>query len=418
MKKIVQWFLKIISRLILKRYRPEIIGITGSVGKSSAKEAIAAVLAPSFSIHASVKNYNTEIGVPLTLINAKNQERSFFGWLAIFLKGIILIIFKNKNYPKIIILEMAADHPGDIKYLVDLTHPQLGVLTAVAPTHLEFFGDLEKVAAEKGYLITNLKKDSWAILNNDDERVIGFRKKTHARVLSYGLNNNSEVSATNIYIDKKDGGINLSLNYEGKTVPISLPHFLGKPIIYSVLAAATVGLAKGLSLEQIKNGLKSFQALPGRLNFLSGIKNTKIIDDTYNSSPLAVKAALEILSHLDCAGNKYAVLGDMLELGNYTHIAHQEIGEEVVRLGIDYLICVGERSIDTARSAENYGMNANHIFTFDNSKAAGSFIQDRIKEGDLLLVKGSRGVKMEKIVKEIMAEPLRAKELLVGQEEE
>ena len=148
---------------------------------------------------------------------------------------------------------------------------------------------------------------------------------------------------------------------------------------------------------------------------MPGIKYTKLIDDSYNSSPLAASAALEILSELSCTGNKFAVLGDMLELGDHTKKAHQELGTLVAKHNINYLITVGSRSEDAMRSAKDYGMNPDRIFHFDTSENAGRFLQDRIEEGDLILIKGSAAVNMERIVKEIMAEPERANELLVRQ---
>ena len=256
---------------------------------------------------------------------------------------------------------------------------------------------------------------SFAVLNNDDPLVAKLKNKTQAKILSYGLKENSMLQASQIYIDQEQAGLNFKLSYENKNVSVNLVNVLGKPTLYSVLAAAAVGLVYNLSLEEISARLKDYQPLPGRLNLLPGIKQTRIIDDSYNSSPFAVKAALEILAHLKCQGDKFAVLGDMLELGARTDKLHQEAGQKVASLGIDYLIAVGERSTETAKAAVEYGMNEDRVFTFDNSENAGRFIQDRIQQGDLILIKGSRGIKMDKIVKEIMAEPQRAKELLVGQ---
>ncbi len=415
MKKIVQFILKELSRLILRKYQPSIIAITGSVGKSSTKLAIGTVL-EDYSPRISPKNYNTEIGVPLTIIGAANPYRSFWGWVKIFLKACVLIIIKHSNYPHILILEMAADHPGDIKYLVNLTQPKIGIITSVGPTHLEFFGSLKKVVQEKSYMVLGLPKDGIAIINNDQTALAELAGRIKSRTLTFGLTS-ADLTADNIKINQDQGGLEFDLSYQGRRVRVVIPNLVGQPAVYALLAAAAVGIVYGLSLEQIAEKLKKYSPPPGRLNLLPGIKYTKIIDDSYNSSPLAVKAALDVLIHLNCTGDKYAVLGDMLELGAYTQEAHQDIGCDVARFGIDYLITVGERAKDIASAAREYGMNPDRIFSFDNSIEAGRFLQDRIQEGDLILVKGSAGMAMEKIVKEIMAEPDRAKELLVRQEE-
>ncbi len=415
MKKIIQFKLKILSKMILGKYQPDVIGITGSVGKTSTKMAIYTLLKDSYPTRASHKNYNTETGVPLTIIGATHPGRSIFGWFLVFLKGFWLILKKDKDYPKILILEMAADHPGDIKYLVKFTKPKIGVITSVGPTHLEFFDTLEKVGQEKANLISNLAQDSFAVINNDQTILTSLASQTNAHLITFGLNK-ADITADDIQLSQQQAGLTFTLNYKNDSINITIPNLLGKPAIYSLLAAASVGVCYNLPLNEIAAKLKNCQALPGRLNLLPGIKYTRLIDDSYNSSPLAVTAALEILAYLKCTGHKFAVLGDMLELGDHTQAEHKKVGEQVAKLAIDYLITVGERSTDTALAAKEYGMNPDRIYTFDNSVEAGKFLQDKIESGDLILIKGSAAMSMEKIVKEIMAEPDRVRELLVRQD--
>ncbi len=414
MKFIIQFILKFLSKLILKKYKPDIIGITGSVGKTSTKLAIETVLNDKFKIRVSPKNYNTEIGVPLTIINNENPGHSILGWCKVFYSALKLIIFADKNYPKILVLEMAADHPGDIKYLVNFTKPKIGVITSVGASHLEFFNTIENVAQEKSNMIINLPQQAYAVINNDQEILVNLTKKIHAKLITFGLNQ-ADVVAKDININQQHGGLSFILKYRQESSKVTIPNLLGRPAIYSLLAATSVGLIYNLGLTEIAEKLVYYNPPPGRLNLLPGIKYTQLIDDSYNSSPLAVSAALETLSHLKCTGDKYAVLGDMLELGEYTIEAHQQVGQEIARLEIDYLITVGQASRDIALAAQDYGMNPDRIFSFDNSIEAGKFIQDKITEGDLILVKGSATMAMEKIVKEIMAEPERAGELLVRQ---
>jgi UDP-N-acetylmuramoyl-tripeptide--D-alanyl-D-alanine ligase len=414
MKYIIQFILKVFSRAILKKYKPDVIGITGSVGKSSTKTAIHTLLEDSYKIRSSPKSYNTEIGVPLTIIGLDNPARSILGWLKVFLHAIRLLISRDKDYPRILILEMAADQPGDIKYLVSFAKPKVGIITSVGPTHLEFFGSVQSVAQEKANMISGLAQSSYAIINTDQKILADLTQNTKAKLITYGLRQ-ADLTARDIKINQQHGGLSFNLNYRNFSMPVKVPNLLGQPAVYSLLAAAAVGLCYGFDLNEIVAKLKNYQALPGRLNLLPGIKYTQIIDDSYNSSPLAAQAALETLAHLKCSGSKFVILGDLLELGEHTQSAHQQIGQLVVKSNIDYLITVGKRSIETAKAAKDYGMHNDRIFSFDNSVEAGKFLQDKIQEGDLILIKGSAAMAMQKITKEIMAQPDRAKEVLVRQ---
>ena len=426
LKKILEKVLKTLSVVILNKYNPEVVAVTGSVGKTSTKEAIYTVLASTYNVRQNAKNYNNEIGIPLTIIGAESGNRSIFKWAIVFLKAIGLIIFKSKKYPNILVLEMGADHPGDIKYLTNFVPVKVGVVTAVAPVHLEFFETIDKIAKEKGVLIKTLPKNGTAILNIDDKLVKAMGDKTKAKILTYGFLEQADVKATEISIshdvDYQDistiQGISFKLIYQGTKLPVLLPNILGQHLTYTVLAAVAVGIAFDLNLHDVIDALKNFEPPKGRMHIIKGIKHTLIIDDTYNSSPLAVQKALEQLGQikLNKTARKFAVLGDMLELGSYTEQGHREIGQACVENKVDYLITVGEMSRDTNHGAIKKGMNKDRCFNFNTSEEAGKFVQQKIKQGDIILVKGSQGVRMEKVVKEIMAEPLKAKELLVRQE--
>ncbi len=434
MLKILENLLRFFSRQILKEYKPEIIGITGSVGKTSAKEAIFAVLSFEYNVRRNIKSYNNEIGVPLTIIGIKTGGHSFWGWLKVFYKACKLLLFKNKDYPQILVLEMGADKVGDIKYLVDFVPPKIGVLTAIAETHLQAFKDLKGVLKEKEKVVTELLKEGFAVLNYDDENVLSIKDKLKARVITFGFSEEANVRAgellfsgleqdfceTQYQWECKIWGTNFKVSYEGSTVPVFLPHCFGKQQAYAALAATSVGIAYGMNLVDISEALRQYRSPNGRMKLIAGIKYTLIIDDTYNSSPLAAKAALEVLKMIDLpeGKRKIAVLGDMLELGERSDEAHREIGFKVVESGIDYLVTVGPESKLTAQSAEEAGLLKSQIESFEDNEKAGIFVQNLIQSGDLILVKGSQGMRMEKIVKEIMAEPLKAKKLLVRQTEE
>lgn len=426
MKLLIQKALKILAKLILKKYRPEVIGITGSMGKTGAKEAIYAVLSVKFKVRRSLKNYNNEIGLPLTVIGAASPAKSIFGWLKIFFFAGKLLLKRDKNYPEILILEMAADKPGDLSYLTSIAKPQVAVITSIGEAHLENFGSLEKIKREKSVLIKAVGRQGLVVLNVDDRQIKSLSRETKVKILTYGLDGEAEISAQEIKLifnqlnKTAELGMNFKLVSQNTFVPVFLSKVISQAGVYAALAGAALGLIKNFNLVEISQALKKYSPPPGRLRLLRGIKNTCIIDDTYNASPAASILALETLAAMPQADgkNKYAVLGDMLELGRLSQIKHEEVGRAAVKNKIDKLIAVGERARDIARGALASGMKEDDIFHFDATAEAGKFIQERIKPGDIILVKGSQGARLEKIVKEIMAEPLKASQLLVRQGKE
>ena len=422
-KQLIQKILAFLAKLILKKYKPDVIGVTGSFGKTSAKEAIYTVLSKKFSVRQNIKNYNNEIGLPLTIIGSGSPGRSIFGWLGVFIKAFFLLVWRQRKYPEILVLEMAVDRPGDMNYLTNLAPCKIGVITGIGPVHLEFFKTIERIVREKSVMISHLDKNGWAILNCDNEYVAEMDKLTRARIITYGIiNNNADIKASEIIVSESENGkisgLSFKLSYKGSTVPVLLPNILGEHLIYAALSAAAIGQVYGLNLVDIAQALKTFKAPKGRMNLIEGIKNTYVIDDTYNAGPDSTLAALNVLGKISTTGQKFAVLGDMLELGDYTEEGHRQVGAAVFNNRIDYLIAVGERAKFIASEAERQGLSRDNIFTFSDSDRAGRLVQDKIESGDFILVKGSQGMRMEKIVKEIMAEPKRASELLVRQDGE
>lgn len=418
LKKLLAFTLKTFSRLILWRYKPVIIGVTGNVGKTSTKEAIFTVLSSRFKVRRSIKNYNNEIGVPLTIIGCKTAGKSIFGWLWIFAKAEWLFSFKTKKYPQVLILEMGADRPGDIRYLTKFVRGQIGIVTAIGqiPVHLEFFKSPEHLAKEKTALISSLPEKGIAVLNYDDPLVMEMAKKTRAEVISFALNHEADISASDITQQLPDAKIFFKVNYQGSTVPFQLNNVIGVYQIMPVLAAAAVALKFGLNLVEISELIKKYQPLAGRMRLLDGIKNTLLIDDSYNASPAATLAALQSLEPIKNK-RKVVVLGDMLELGRQTERAHRLVGREVAKRA-DLFIAVGQRMRLAVEEAQKQGMAKGRIFCFDSSEQAKKTVQQEIEQGDVVLIKGSQSMRMERIVEEIMAEPQRAKELLVRQTKE
>jgi len=422
MKKLLEKVLALLARKIVKKYNPQVVGITGSMGKTSAKEAVYAVLKTKFNVRKNIKNYNNEIGVPLTIIGEESGGKSAGAWLKIFLAAIRLIFVHDKEYPEVLVLEMGADKPGDIGYLTEIIPCHVGVVTTIGPAHLEAFKTVENVAKEKQKIVSHLMAADTAILNFDDPLTGKMHQKTKAKVVFFGYNEEATVRAVELSSQTENlnlSGIKFKIAFGGSTVPIFLPGVVGAHQINAALIAASVGIAFGLNLIEIAEGLKNYSTPRGRMSLVEG-NQTLIIDDTYNSSPKAARAALEALSKLNTGENarKVAILGDMLELGDYTNEAHYDLGKQVAEAGVKLLICVGNFRNETACGALENGLLNTQIVQFKNSDEAVESIQKLVQPNDLILIKGSQGVRMEKVVKVLMKEPEKADEFLVRQSDE
>ena len=423
--------LKGMAALILEKYNPRIVGITGSVGKTSAKEAVFTVLAGHFRVRKNEKNYNNEIGLPLTIIGVESGGRSFLGWLWVFMRWLWVLLFPVE-YPEILILEMGADRPGDIKYLTSLIHPEVAVLTDISGSHLEYFKSIEGVAKEKGTLVRALKKNGTAVLNIDNPHILKLKnkfikEKPDMRISTFGFSQEADVRATDILFNYSNGtgsgdvnsgeirGLSFKLNFKGTSIPIRLNNILADYSVYAALAGVCVGIEMNINLVEIGSGLANFSTPCGRMGLVTGIKKTFIIDDSYNSSPVSASAALSVLDRIK-ARRKIAVLGDMLELGGGDQEGHESVAKKFLEIKGDIFFAVGKRMKAAGQVLEKHGFGKNKIFYFENPMEAGKKLQKILREGDLILVKGSQGMRMEKITEEIMAEPQKASELLCRQD--
>jgi UDP-N-acetylmuramoyl-tripeptide--D-alanyl-D-alanine ligase len=425
LKKILERQLKIMARLMLDKYQPQIIAITGSVGKTSTREAIACVLGSKYRVRQNIRNYNNEFGLPLSILNSEAPGRSLAGWLGLYLAFARRFFWRDRNFPEFLVLEMGIDRPGDMEYLTSIARPDVAVLTTVGQSHLEHFGDEENLAKEKAVLVKSLKPKGFAVLNYDDERVRKMERHTKARILTYGFSDKADVKALELVLSYEKGaaakalsGLGYKLKYQGSFVPVHLPNSLGRPAVYASLAAASVGLAYGMNMVEISQSLSQYEPPKGRMRLIPGLKNTLLIDDTYNASPQSTLSAIEVAAKIYRPKNarRWAVLGDMLELGGYTVAGHQEVGLSVATNKLDKLVAVGERSLMIMSSALDAGFDRDNIFHFSAAPEAASFVKEQMAEGDILLIKGSQGMRMEKITKELLAEPGQARELLVRQD--
>jgi len=419
MKKILITILRVLSKLVVQKYKPEVIAITGSVGKTSSKEAIAQILATKFRVRKTASNYNNEIGVPLTILGAsKSPGKNILGWLNIFIKALSLLIFPIK-YPQKLILEFGADHKGDIDYLVSFIPVYIGVLTRVSRVHMQYFKTLGSVFNEKKKIFKNINVKGKGIINNDDVLIKTLENKLDCRTISYAIKNEADVQATDLQIIDRNGiiGMNFKLKYQGNVIPIFLPQALGLAQVYAFLSGASVALQYGFNLVEVSSFAGRYKAPKGRTNLIKAINNAYLIDDSYNSSPEAAKMSLDLLSTMRSliVGKRIAVLGDMLELGRESVFAHKEVGKYVVEKKIEILLTTGEISRHTYLAAQKAGMSPENNIYFREQESLISHLKSILKKNDLVLIKGSQGSRMEKVSKAIMQNSEQAPDLLVRQ---
>jgi UDP-N-acetylmuramoyl-tripeptide--D-alanyl-D-alanine ligase len=351
------------------KFEVRVIGITGSVGKSTTKELAADVLGQQYPTIRSPGNMNNEIGLPLSLLSLTSAHK----------RGV---------------MEMGFYIPGEIATLCDIAAPQVGVVTNISEVHLERAGSMEAIVQGKGELVEALPPppDGVAILNFDDERVRDLARRTQARVFYYGLSPEAD-----LWVSEVEGlgldGIRCLIHYNEEQLHLRVP-LLGRHSVHTVLRAAAVGLIEGLAWGEIVRGLQNPRSQL-RLVTVQGPGGAVILDDTYNAAPPSVLAALNLLDDLD--GRKWAVLGDMLELGEYEETGHRRVGARAAEVA-DYLVAVGPRAHWIAEESIASGMSAERVTVLNTSDEAIDFLEDQIDAGDVVLVKGSRGIGLDRVV--------------------
>lgn len=388
------------ATFILECWHPIVIGVTGSTGKTSTKEAIAAVLSSHFATFKSWQNYNDLLGLPLSL--GRLEERHEYA-----------------------VLELGCDHPGEISDLCRVVNPQIGVLTNISPAQLQYFGSIEALATELGTLLSNLPATGCAIVNYDDERIRSLLIETPVQTsiapFAASLVRDVRVSWNGIQCE-------LPLSYETppyiREVHLAAP-LLGEHHITTLLAAFLIGQHCGLQPEAIQQALATLRPLPGRLNPQAGLHTTMLLDDTHNATPASMIAGLETLRALS-AGQRVAVLGDMLRLGDYEETAHRLVGQKAAHC-VDYLVTRGERAALIAEAAQQAGLPPERVIVTstpeDAAQAVCQITQQPEQDAfyathhikDSILVKGSEEMRMERVVERLMEAPEQAQEQLVRQ---
>jgi UDP-N-acetylmuramoyl-tripeptide--D-alanyl-D-alanine ligase len=347
------------------------IGITGSVGKTTTKELVAAVLSRRYVTLKSEGSYNNEIGLPLTLLHLTDAHQR-------------------------VVLEMGMYDVGEIADLARMGRPQVGVVTIVRPVHLERAGTFERIVEAKTELVEALPPapEGIAILNYDDENVRRMADRTEARILYYGL-----CPEADLWADQIEGlgldGIHFRLHHEDETLYVKVP-LLGRHSVHTALRATAVGLVEGLTWQEIIEGLRGVEPSDQlRLVAVRGPDGATILDDTYNASPASTIAALNLLDELE--GRRIAVLGDMLELGYYEQEGHEKVGMRALEVA-DVLVTVGTLGRIIGEVALRWGMDADKVYILDDRDEAIDLLKKLVRGEDVVLVKGSRALKMEEIV--------------------
>ena len=422
MKKFIQGLLAKKARRLIEKYHPIIIGVTGSVGKTSTRDAIARVLSAKFDVAQNIKNYNNEFGLPLTILGKQSPGRSVFGWLSILFSSV-------KKIPQVFVLEYAIDHPGDMNVLCQIAKPSIAVMTRISTVHAEFFRSVEQLAEEKAKLLECVPENGLVVLNADDPLVVGLSGHASAKVITYGFSSVANIHAVDYSLWTREdfsfepGEIFSKLSFgvemnENGRLNVEVNNMLGKASASSILAAIAIARHLGLSDDEILSTLPKTKHEPGRMNPIPGIKGALILDSSYNAAPASMNAALEVLGEFHPSENarRIAVLGYMAELGQYSEQEHRMIGMKTQEIGVDLLVTVGEIARDIRRGAIEAGLREDQTQHFSDSVSAGRWLDAQLRKGDIVLVKGSQSARMEKIVKDIMAEPMRAEELLVRQD--
>ena len=359
-----------------RRSQASVVGITGSNGKTTTRQFTAAVVSQRYNTLATAGNFNNQIGLPLTLLGLEFDHQ----WA---------------------VVELGTNNPGEIARLAAICSPDIGVITNIGPAHLEGLGSIEGVAQEKGSLLNGLRKNGKAVLNADDPRVLQLARQTRHEVVLFGLSADAAVRAMDVNENEHGIGFTLKLAQEDVSIRLNTP---GRFMVINALAAAAVGSLLGLSGHTIKAGLEAFTPVGGRMNILHPPNGIHLIDDTYNANPDSMQVALTTLKTMRAGSRGIFVAGDMLELGDQASALHSKIGAIAAQSGVSRLYAMGEFAAAVASGARAQGLPAADTFIGSREEILAD-LTDWLQPGDWVLVKGSRGMAMEKVVEVLKAWP-------------
>lgn len=351
-----------------------IIAVTGSVGKTSTKDMISSVLQERYKVLSTQGNFNNEIGVPLTIFNLSDEH-------------------------EVAVIEMGMNHFGEIHNLSKIVKPHIAVITNIGVSHIENLGSREGILKAKSEIFDYMNKDGKVFLNGDDNLLRILENQLPFSIRFFGYNDNNDIYVKMVDL-KGTIGIDASIALNDREIFIEIPS-PGKHMLYNALAAICTGLELRMSEDEIKNGIKKYHSSKMRMNISKTKKDIYIINDVYNASPQSMKAAIDVLYELKEGRRKIAVLGDMLEMGSYSSQAHKEVGEYVAKSSLDYLFSVGKEAENISLGALDAGMNKDKIFVFANQEDLWNQLSSIIDTEDMILVKASRGMHLEKTVEKI-----------------
>ncbi|MDO8407842.1 MAG: Mur ligase family protein [bacterium] len=428
-KPIIVAILAFVARAVMGRYRPKVVMVTGSVGKTSTKDAVAAALSERFSVRKSEKSFNSEFGVPFTILGVGNPWANPVAWLIVVRKALALLLLPN-HYPNLLVLEVGADKPGDLKRILRIARPDAVVVTRLpaVPVHVEFYASPEAVREEEFAPAYALSPGAPLIVCSDDPYALEMASRVRAPLSTYGFDAASSVRLSDIAWHKEDGvvvGMRAKITVGIQTAPLVIRGSVGKTQLLPAAAAIATAAVFNISLADAITALGGYEPPAGRGRLFRGVHNSVIIDDSYNSSPVALEEALDTLASFPIegrpasapsshkatnghskatAGKRIAVLGDMLELGRYSVMEHERVGERVAH-SVDLLVSVGIRARGLAASARAKGLSDERILSFDDAASAAVALPSLLQQGDVLLVKGSQSIRTERIVEALLASP-------------
>ena len=352
-----------------------VIGVTGSTGKTTTKDYLTAVLSVSRRVVATMGNQNNELGVPLTVLRAGADT-------------------------DVLVVEMAMRGEGQIARLCEIARPTAGLVTNVGTSHIEILGTQEAIASAKGELLRAIPAGGKVFLNGDDHLSVSLAANLEADIVLYGLSESADVRAESVRIDDAScATFELVTPYGSREVALAIP---GRHNVYNALAAAAVALDLGVALEDIVSGLEAARSGEMRMQTFETAAGIQVINDAYNANPSSMRAAIETLAEIGTTGRRIAVLGDMAELGSLTELAHFKIGEQVAVLGLDVLVTVGEKARRIADAARAGGMDDTDIRPCATVEEAGEVLDDLLEPDDVVLVKASRSMGLERVVEGIV----------------
>ncbi len=413
-KPIVVFILAFLARAVVRRYRPRVVMITGSVGKTSTKDAVAAALAPNFFLRKSEKSFNSEFGVPFTILDARNPWRNPLAWMGVMKSAVGLLLLPN-HYPNLLVLEVGSEKPGNLAQILKIVVPDIVVVTRLPDisVHVEAYASPEAVQEEEFSPAYALPPGAPLIIPADDTYALDNAMRIGARIISYGDAPNATVSVSDIGFYEEEGkvvGMRASVQVDGEEHSVVVKGSVGKTQLLAVAAALAAAHALHVPLTKALAALENYEPPPGRGRIFAGKNGSVIIDDSYNASPAAVAEALETLKAFPHAKRRIAVLGDMLELGRYSVMEHERIAVSA-NISADIIVTVGIRARTFSLGAKD-----SQTMQFDTARSAGLALANVVREGDVILVKGSQSIRTERVVEALLANPSDVS-LLVRQEE-